>query len=166
MKKRWYGLVVVALTAVLFTTGAKPVKIAPSFSLQDYAGQPHQLAEWRGQPTLLNFWASWCGYCRAEMPELVAIQRRYAGQLHVVGINLAHQGDDPARSAAFLKQQGVTYVNLLDRTGAVSDHYDVQVVPTNVLLDAEGRVVQRLLGPITMKQLAPLLAKLGVVANG
>ncbi|MGZ4162962.1 MAG: redoxin domain-containing protein [Tumebacillaceae bacterium] len=135
--------------------------LAPDFSLEDTQGQAHKLSEFRGKPVMINFWASWCGYCRKEMPDLNLANMKYKGNLQIIGINIADQ-DSFDDSTAFLKKYGVQYPNLFDRSGYVSEQYKVKVLPTTLLIDQKGVIVERIQGPLTLDKLGQLMHKVGI----
>ena len=116
-------------------TSADP---APDFTLEDLSGNAFSLSRMRGRAVLLDFWASWCGPCRAEMPALERLHREFAGRgLSVVGVNV----DEPRATAArFIEQQGYTFTVLLDKGFEAAMLYDARSLPTLVLVDAEGNV--------------------------
>ena len=128
---------------------AQPPATLPEIELQALDGRAVRLPQaWAGRPLLLNFWASWCAPCVAEMAEL----QRYSVQqpangTQVIGIAL----DDPAAVASFLQAHPVTYPILLDRPGpndsSVRLGNRAGVLPYSVLVAADGRVLQQRLGP-------------------
>ncbi len=111
---------------------------APDFTLKSTQGSNIRLSEHRGEVLLLNFWASWCGPCRQEMPLLDALQQRY-GKLgfSVVGVNV---DKDSALADKLLKDIPVTFPVLLDNTGTVSASYNVSAMPTTVIIDRDGNM--------------------------
>jgi thiol-disulfide isomerase/thioredoxin len=136
-----------------------PGGTAPDFALADYQGQVHKLSDYRGKPVLLNFWASWCGPCQSEMPDLAGAAKTFDGKVQFVGVNLA-ENDSQAVSKALLQKYSVTYPNLLDAKGEVADRYKVMVIPTSLLLDGGGKIIARFQGPITGAQIAEWLRKI------
>ncbi|MGB8955418.1 MAG: TlpA disulfide reductase family protein [Tumebacillaceae bacterium] len=149
MNKRWIGavaLLVLLLQAALMTGRATAAtELAPQIELIDYDGAKHKLSDFRGQTVLLNFWASWCGPCREELPELARMAREYEGKVRFVGVNLAVR-DDVRVSKALLKKVNVPYLNLLDQQGKAAIDFRVQAIPTTFLIDPDGKVVGRVLG--------------------
>ena len=111
---------------------------APDFTLKSLGGENLRLEEYRGKVVLINFWASWCGPCRQEMPILDRIQQRYQGAgFEVLGVNV--EGRDPkARRVA--KELSVSFPLLFDESQAVSTDYDLQGMPFSVLIDRSGQV--------------------------
>ena len=119
---------------------------APSFSLADLDGRTRSLESFRGKPVLVNFWASWCPPCRAELPELQALWSAHQGCLDVVGIAVSSGSPDELR--AFVRSRGIGYPILLD-DGSASGAYRVGGIPISVLIDAQGRVLGEFDGGIT-----------------
>lgn len=118
----------------------------PAIEALDLQGRPWRLAELRGRPVLLNFWASWCEPCRAEMPTLQALAELYGPeQLAVVALNFK---EAPATVARFVQRTGLRLPVLLDREGAVARACAVKVFPTTLLIGADGRPRQRVRGEL------------------
>ena len=111
---------------------------APDFTLRSLEGANLRLAEQRGRVVLVNFWATWCGPCKQEMPHLNRLYDKYRNAGFVLlGVNV----DDDARQAAGLAQKlGVHFPVLFDADKSVSRLYDLQSMPATVLIDRDGRV--------------------------
>ena len=111
---------------------------APAFTLQSTDGQQVSLAQFKGDVVMINFWASWCGPCRQEMPLLDSIYRKYKDMgFELIGVNV----EPDAKSAnAWLKATPVTYPVLYDPQSKVSQLYQVQAMPTTVIIDRTGTV--------------------------
>ena len=99
-------------------------------------GAPVRLESLRGRPALLNLWATWCEPCRAEMPSLDALHAVSDGDWHVVAINV---GESPDRIQRFVQQSGLA-VTVWRAPGSVLRSWGVRILPTTLLLDAQGRV--------------------------
>lgn len=133
-----------ALLAAPLVAGASadgPVRVgapAPDFALKSAAGPNMRLSEHRGEVVMINFWATWCGPCRAEMPALEEIFSRYqrAG-FTLLGVNI---DEDTPRALRLAEELGVTFPLLLDNEQEVSRLYDVQAMPMTVLVDRQGQV--------------------------
>jgi peroxiredoxin len=111
---------------------------APDFTLQRAEGGNLRLVEQRGQVVLINFWASWCGPCRVEMPHLNRLHDKYkAGGFMVLGVNI---DDDPRHGAATAVRWGLRFPVLLDASKAVTRRYDLGAMPSTVLVDRDGRI--------------------------
>ena len=135
---RVFYAIFVSAVAVGSTSLSWAVDSAPDFTLKSTQGDNIRLSEHRGEVLLVNFWASWCGPCRQEMPHLDALQQRYSKLgFNVVGVNV---DKDSALANKLLKDIPVTFPVLLDNTGSVSASYNVSAMPTTVLIDRDGNV--------------------------
>jgi peroxiredoxin len=116
-------------------TGPAP---APNFTLKSLDGTNVKLSELRGNVVLLNFWASWCGPCREEMPLLNKIHKKYEPLgFTVLGVNVEEQSDAAKK---FIAQRPVDFPILLDNKNKVSKLYDVIAMPTTVVIDRDGNM--------------------------
>lgn len=116
----------------------------PSFTLPDLDGTPWSLDAMRGQVVVVNFWATWCPPCVAEMPALERLQAAFDGEpLQVVAVNVA---EEPYDVALFLRQVPVDLTILLDQRGRTQKGWKVRGLPTTVILDAEGKVRHHVAG--------------------
>ena len=111
---------------------------APAFQLNSSAGTPTALADFKGQIVLLNFWASWCGPCRQEMPILEQLNRQYHNKgVTLLGVNVE---PDSAAAVAWLKATPVSFPILFDVDSKVSKLYEVEGMPNTVIIDRKGLV--------------------------
>ena len=117
---------------------------APAFQLNDLNGKPVSLAEAKGKIVLLNFWATWCGPCRAEIPDLVDLQKRYADKFEIIA--LATDEDDPDEVRRFVLQSGINYRVALSSDAVRRDYGGIAALPTSFVIDPEGRIVQKHVG--------------------
>ena len=123
-----------SLPALAGSTGAA----APQFSLASRAGSEVSLAQYKGQVVMINFWASWCGPCRQEMPLLESIYKKYNRMgFTMLGVNV-----EPDSNAAneWLKQTPVSFPILYDKDSKVSKLYDVAGMPSTVIIDRSGKL--------------------------
>lgn len=121
-----------ATAAVTASTGA------PDFTLPSLGGENVRLHEQRGRVVMINFWASWCGPCREEMPHLSRLYEKYrASGFTVLAINI---DEDPGKAARLAQQLGMRFPVLLDTGKQVSRTYDLSAMPSTVLVDRDGRV--------------------------
>lgn len=109
----------------------------PDSPLRDLQGRSWRLADLRGRAVLLNFWASWCEPCRAEMPSLQALQQAHPQGLVVLAINYK---EAVPTVATFVQRQGWTLPIVTDPEGALARRWGVGIFPSSVLIDARGRV--------------------------
>lgn len=127
-----------ALLLLLCTGSFANDQPAPDFTLKTRDGSNLKLSEYRGDVVMLNFWASWCGPCRKEMPLLEKIQQKYARLgFQLIGMNV---DEDTAAAERFLKDVPVSFPIALDNTGSVSKQYNVKAMPTTVMIDRNGTV--------------------------
>ncbi|MDP9136804.1 MAG: TlpA family protein disulfide reductase [Pseudomonadota bacterium] len=119
----------------------------PVITFQDENGKTRSLAEWRGRVVLLNLWATWCGPCREEMPELARLQNELGSlDFEVVALSLDRRGAEVA--GAFLTEIGATTLKLyLDPTGKALHELSAIGLPATILIDRQGSEIGRLLGP-------------------
>jgi peroxiredoxin len=111
---------------------------APNFTLKGMDGKNVKLSELRGNVVLLNFWASWCGPCREEMPLLNKIHQKYEPLgFTILGVNVEEDSDAAKK---FIAQRPVDFPILLDNTNKVSKLYDVIAMPTTVVIDRDGNM--------------------------
>jgi thiol-disulfide isomerase/thioredoxin len=110
----------------------------PAFQLNSNSGKPISLADLKGQIVLVNFWASWCGPCRQEMPILEQLNRQYRNKgVTLIGVNVE---PDSAAANAWIKATPVSFPILYDVDSKVSKLYEVQGMPNTVILDRKGIV--------------------------
>ena len=147
-------LLVVAAFAFVFTSvrpamvadettpgllSTEQVKPAPDFTLPDAAtGKPYHLqAKAQARPVVLDFWATWCGPCREELPHLVTLSKRYAGRVDFRGIN---SSDAPPRVVAFTKANGISFPTLSDAGHQAAAAYGANAIPLLIVVDTHGKV--------------------------
>ncbi len=116
---------------------------APDFRLIDLDGVSHTLAQHRGKVVLLSFWASWCAGCKRETPSLVKLHALRRNDLVVMGITV---NDAVPNVRAFADQQKITYTLLMDDDGEVAALYEVDRIPTNIIVAADGEVHETIVG--------------------
>jgi len=118
--------------------------LAPDFELQTLDGKNLKLSDLRGKAVLLNFWATYCGPCKVEMPWFVELQKEYGPQgFQIVGV--ANDDASTEDIAKFAKEMGINYPILIGKD-SVSDSYNVSVLPTTFFLDRDGKLIAREFG--------------------
>jgi peroxiredoxin len=119
-------------------TAPAPDAVAPDFTLRAVDGRNLRLRALRGQVVLVNFWATWCGPCREEMPRLQALYDKYrASGFVLLGVNV---DEDPRSALGIAQQLKVSFPVLLDTDKSVSRLYDLRTMPSTVLIGRDGRV--------------------------
>jgi len=132
-------LVVSALAGCRLRTSRKSIP-APDFELKDLSGHAISLASFRGHPVMLDFWATWCGPCQMSIPLVIRFYNQHKDEgLVVLGMNV---DDDPSGVYAFVKHFQMPYPVLLAGNTPVSEAYQVEGIPTFVMIDSEGKVVR------------------------
>jgi thiol-disulfide isomerase/thioredoxin len=114
---------------------------APEFKLAGLDGKPVTLAGSKGKVILVNFWATWCGPCRAEIPDLVELQKKYKDRLQILG--LVVDDDDLDAIKKFARRFGINYPVALTTNDIRIQYGGIPALPTSFVLDSEGRIVQK-----------------------
>src|SRR5271165_4441923 len=119
--------------------------IAPDFSLESLDGKTTRLSDFRGKAVLLNFWATWCGPCKIEMPWFVDLQKQYGSQgLQIVGVAM----DDGSKEdiAKFAKDMGVNYPILIGKESVGDEYGGVPALPQSFVIARDGKIVDKIIG--------------------
>src|SRR5471030_2702680 len=124
-------------------------KPAPTFALRDLDGREISMASMRGKVVIVNFWATWCGPCRAEIPDLVALQAKYKDTLQVVGISEDESGVDGVKH--FAAEHKVNYPVAMLTPEVDKMFPGISALPTSFILDRESRIVQKHVGMLTAR---------------
>jgi len=115
---------------------------APAFTLQDTSGKPVKLSDYKGKVVILDFWATWCPPCRAEIPNFVDLQKQYGKQvLAVIGVSLDQDG--VAGVADFAKAHSINYPIVMGNQDVVEAYGGIEAIPTTLVIDQAGNVVAR-----------------------
>ena len=129
--------------------GAQVGEPAPNFKLENLDGQFISLSDLKGKPVLLNFWATWCPPCRAEMPYLQQIYEEWSGKgLVVLAINI---GDSHSEAKRFLQTNSLSLPVLLDTKKNVARKYNITAIPTTFFIDSDGIIRQKIIGAFPSK---------------
>ncbi len=144
------GLAILGLLLPLLASPQLPVirfvrdpDSAPDFQLKDLAGKDLSLASAKGKVILLNFWATWCGPCRAEIPSLIELQNRYKDRLQIIGLA---DDDDPDAVKQVVDSEGINFPVALVTNQIRIDYGGVFALPTAFVINTEGRIVQKHVG--------------------
>lgn len=120
---------------------------APDFTLTTLDGQAVKLSDYRGKAVLLNFWATWCGPCKVEMPWFVDLQKQYGSQgLQIIGVAMDDSGKDAIDK--FAKEMGVNYLILQGKESVGDDYGGVLGLPTTFFIDRNGKIIDSTSGLI------------------
>jgi thiol-disulfide isomerase/thioredoxin len=160
----WWGVVVLLVVGagvIYFTPNNKKISttnpvplekeapqegfLAPQFALQDLSGKMVSLKDFRGKVILLNFWASWCGPCKREIPSLERLyQKRYDKGFKIVAVNA--ERSSASQIASFAEKYRMSFPILLNPQGDVANNYWVRAIPTSFLLDKKGKIRWKIVG--------------------
>lgn len=144
-----------------FWSGSTPTvgNPAPDFELISLKGETIRLSDFRGQPVLLNFWASWCGPCVIEMPAIQDRYQRYASNLVVLGVNL---GESENTVRGFAEENELTFTILLDLNEEAEQLYRIDAIPTSYFIDSQGIIQSVWIGSMSEQTLDDLLLSVGI----
>ncbi len=147
-------------------TGAQAVELepapkvghpAPDFTLRDLDGNLVRLSDLRGKVVFINFWATWCPPCRAEMPEIEAVHQEYQDQgVVVLGVDIS---EPESMVRQYIQQGGFSWTIVLDSTGEVARDYQIAAIPTSFFLDKEGIIRAVNIGAMTKRAMEAKLAE-------
>ncbi len=132
------GAILVIFTVSTLAASSLQGQVAPDFVLKSATGENLRLSEYRGDVVLINFWATWCGPCRQEMPLLDDLYGRYQRVgFNLLGVNI---DEDSRRAMQMVQELGVNFPVLFDENKEVSKLYEVEAMPVTILVDREGIV--------------------------
>ena len=139
----------VDLVGVAANEGLNKGEQAPDFELTTLAGEPIRLSELKGKKVILNFWATWCPPCKAEMPHMQNFYEDYAEaeNVEIVAVNLT-SGDREASVEEFVKDYGLTFPIPMDVEGEVGQKFQAVTIPTSYIIDTNGMIQHKIVGPM------------------
>jgi peroxiredoxin len=129
--------------------GVEAAELAPDFTLSTIDGKEVKLSNLKGRKVMINFWATWCPPCKAEMPDMQQLYNQANGYLDILGINIDPQND----VAGFVRENQLTFPILLDKTGKVNEDYSILSIPTTLLINEEGMIEKKHIGAMTLEQM-------------
>jgi cytochrome c biogenesis protein CcmG, thiol:disulfide interchange protein DsbE len=148
---------VVAITLLIGGKSGSSAVAAPPLPTRVLVKPLRTLAQLKGRPVIVHFWASWCDPCKKEAPQLALLAAELHGRASLIGVDWS---DNHFNAAAFVREHRWTFPILEDDSGAVGDRYGLSGLPTTFLLDTHARIITRLIGPQTAARLLHALRSL------
>lgn len=173
MKRAWSMIILIAILTTLavyqnqngavrsYAASTEKPKIgylAPTFELPDLDDRTVRAGGASDRLTMINFWASWCGPCDLEAPDLQELHERHKDRLLLIGVN-STKYDRERNARAFVDEHGLTFPILMDREGVVTELYKIGQFPTTLLVDRDGVIRERVVGVLTKAQWEALIDK-------
>ncbi len=141
--------------------GLKEGERAPDFELVDLDGKVVKLSDYKGKPIFLNFWASWCGPCKAEMPHMVKLyEAKKEMGFEILAINATTSEKNKENVKRFITEYGLTFPIPLDEKGTVTHQYGIIGFPTSFFIDSDGVIRSKALGPLDEKEMTNRMKRL------
>ena len=153
-RRRFLLLLIFGFLIIFLLLGCEKASkdIPPDFTLESLTGEKITLSDFTGHVVVLNFWATWCPPCRAEIPDFQAAWDKYKDNGVVfLGVSIDQNKSDVE---SYIKDSGVTYTILLDLTNQVAGLYGISAIPTTFILDVDGSVLFSQVGSMTIDQLS------------
>lgn len=141
--------------------GVKEGQKAPDFQLQNIKGKEMKLSELEGKKVIVNFWATWCPPCKAEMPHM---QKFYhtseRNNVEILAVNLTTSEKDVNNIGEFVKNYGLTFPILLDQHGKIGENYQAYTIPTSYIIDTKGVIRKKIIGPMDKEMMTELISSI------
>lgn len=132
--------------------------MAPDFELALLSGEKVKLSDYRGQKVILNFWATWCPPCKAEMPHMQSFYEKNKNNgMTILAVNLTALDKGPEVLDKFVKDYGLTFPIALDEENKVGTLYEAVTIPTSFIIGTDGRISKKYIGPMDEELMAKLL---------
>ncbi|MEI5907630.1 redoxin domain-containing protein [Bacillus spongiae] len=147
-----------AQSQVSLNKGATP----PDFTLTTVDGKDMTLSALKGKKVILNFWATWCPPCKAEMPYMQQYYETFQKEhnVEIVAVNLTSEDNGPSAVQKFIKDYQLTFPVLLDKSGEVADSYKVLSIPTTYFLTSDGHIYEKRIGPMSEEMLSDIVQQM------
>lgn len=126
---------------------------APAFTLKDLNGKEVGLEDFKGKKVMLNFWATWCPPCKAEMPAMQKLYETKSNEIEILAINL----DPQNKVADFVSENGLSFPILLDQSGGTQQSYSILSIPTTFIIDENGVIQKKHVGSMTLEQMEEII---------
>ena len=149
------------MTNVTASEGLNQGDLAPNFTLTTLDGKTVKLSDYQGKKVVLNFWATWCPPCRAEMPHMQNYYEDFAEDegVEILAINLT-DGDTREKVEDFVADYGLTFPILMDEEGTAGKTYQAVTIPTSYMIDTSGKIQHKIVGPMDDQMIADYISNL------
>ncbi len=142
-------------------TGLQKGSMAPDFTLTTLTGDRAKLSDYRGKKVIVNFWATWCPPCKAEIPHIEEFYKENKdNNITVLAVNLTTAEKNKNDVQKFVKDQGLTFPVLLDQKGDIGNLYQAFTIPTSFFIDANGVIQEKFVGPMSKETMQTLVSKI------
>ncbi|AWE06424.1 thiol-disulfide oxidoreductase [Lysinibacillus sp. 2017] len=135
--------------------GLEKDQLAPDFTLFNLQGEEVTLSDLQGKRVVLNFWATWCPPCEAEMPHMQKYYDKYSEEdnVEIIGVNLTYSKEKLERVEQFVQNYNIKFPVLLEMDESVASQYEILTIPSTFMIDTEGRIQKKILGPLDLDAL-------------
>jgi peroxiredoxin len=143
-------------------TGVKEGDLAPDFTLNTLDGKEIKLSDYKGKKVVLNLWASWCPPCKAEMPHMQTYYEKNKDKenVEILAVNLTTMEKDQSKIKTFVDDYGLTFPIPLDESGDIGITFEGFSIPTTYMIDTEGVIQKRIVGPMNEEFLSDMVTRL------
>ncbi|MDN4094600.1 MULTISPECIES: TlpA disulfide reductase family protein [Bacillales] len=139
--------------------GIEKGNMAPDFTLKSLDDQEFKLSQFKGKKVIINLWATWCPPCRAEMPDMQKFfEENKEDGLIILGVNLTQSEKSRDNVSTFLNEFGITFPVVLDEDNKVADTYQVVSIPTSYIIDSQGIIQEKIIGPMNKEMMEKLIS--------
>lgn len=138
--------------------GIEKGELAPDFELETLEGETVHLSDYRGENVIVNFWATWCPPCRAEIPDLKKLYKNK--EVVILAVNLSETEENEGKIGDFVEKFGMGFPVLMDANSDVANNYQVQAYPTSYMIDSDGRINFIALGAMNYDMMVQELEKM------
>lgn len=128
-------------------------ELAPDFTMEDADGKAVKLSDFKGKPVILNFWASSCSYCKAEMPYFQSAYQKYGDSAQFVMLNVVNSERSSNDGRNFIQESTYTFPVFYETAGKAMGLYGLRGLPATIFIDSDGKIVQKAVGAITQPRL-------------
>ena len=131
----------------------KQLSPAPDFAVSDAEGREVKLSDYIGKPVVVNFWASWCGPCKSEMPEFEEAYRQYGDKIQFMMVNLTYGSETESSARSYIASAGFSFPVFFDLKGDASEAYGISAIPATYFINSDGELEARAIGAMDAETL-------------